>query len=181
MSLPSVRERFLARTETTRVRVPFDTDAHASYEMAVKAREAAIETHEKVKDGPRKLADPAPGDLDLSELDAAVEAADRELDRHSVVVVLRWRPDVYPEATAWARREDRSVYEMHQRIAEGLYVGAEVMDESGAWVDADLSWEDFASHATDGEKHVVGNAAYQLCTMGDAAPFTRRSRGSATT
>lgn len=197
--LKSAAARFLERTETIRVRIPiapvdpddpdFDPDvreAFAAHDRAREAREQADADWAEAQGKPhRKLSDPPPVEPDWATLDAAIEEASARLDPHSIVVVLEYRDKVYADAMNWTRTDEgkeASLYDTQLRLAEGLFKHVEVMGEDGAWEPAGITWEQLRAKTTDGEKGVIGRAAWDLCTAtGDAAPFKKRGRSSAAT
>lgn len=197
MSLPSAADRFLDRTETVRVRIPvaptdpgkpgFDPvvrDAFAAHDAAREAREKAEADWAKTKGVKRKLGDPEAVEPDWDALDAAIEGASTALDPHSIVVVLEYRDKVYAEESAWARSDDgkdASLYDLKLRIAEGLFKHVEVLVGEG-WEPTSITWAQLRAKATDGEKGVIADAAWNLCvSTGAAAPFERRGKTSAGT
>lgn len=188
MSLADIKARFLARTETVRVRIPTDPDAVERLDLQ-KQRRATMEADHaaavaRYKEG-HKLADAPPEEPDYAEVDDAITVADREVDEGSIMVVLQWRPGVYQEAHNWGREkdergQDRSWLEVNVRLAAGLYLRSEGY-EDGAWSDLELDWADLYSRITDGELAAVGAAARQLCEASDAGPFVKRGKTSAAT
>lgn len=195
MSLADVRARFLARTEQIAVRIPFEEEPVTRLRLAQERRAAMHADYERAKadyekpaderQGRRKLSDPAPTEPDYTEADAAIELAERQVDECSIKVLLEWKPGVYQEAYNWGRQKDeagldRSIHEVHTRIAAGFYVRAEGY-EDGNWADLDLSWQEVVDHISDADLAAVAAAAASLCTATDAAPFVKRGKTSAAT
>lgn len=194
--LKSAAARFLDRTETVRVRIPvapvdpddpdFDPEvraAFAAHDAAREAKQAAESEWAQAKTAKRKLSDPEPVEPDWDALDAAVEEASAALDPHSIVVVLEYRADEYAKANAWARNDESkpSMYDLKLDIARRLFKHVEVMVGEG-WEPTGITWDQIRAQATDGEKGVIADAAWDLCVApGDAAPFKKRGKRSAAT
>ena len=194
--LKSAAARFLDRTETVRVRIPvapvdpddpdFDPDvrdAFAAHDAAREAKQAAESKWAQAKAVKRKLSDPELVEPDWDALDAAVEEASAALDPHSIVVVLEYRADEYAKANAWARNDESkpSIYDLKLDIARRLFKHVEVMVSEG-WEPTEITWDQVRAQATDGEKGVIADAAWDLCVAtGDAAPFKKRGKRSAAT
>lgn len=180
--LRSAADRFLARTETVTVRVPFDTDAMEVHERAVAAREDAEANYLAAKNAEktsrRRISDPDIAEPDYAALDAAITAAEAELDANSIFVVLRWRPGAHEEATRWGRKNpDEAMLSVYLRMAEAYFDHVEVVVGEGR-ESVEMTWKQFTERALEGEQAVVGSAAWELATSSDARFFRKPSRRS---
>ena len=177
----SLRERFLARTEQVRVRVPIDPDAAADLEAAkgerariTAAHTEAVAEHERR----RKLSDPPPAEPDYTAVDQWIADAEQRVDENSIMIVLQWRPKVYVEMARQSVDEKWTEIQLSHAMAEAFYLRAEVL-EGDTWIDLGLSWDQIADRCTDGEVNQIGIAARNLATASDAAPFVPRGKTSA--
>lgn len=177
----SLRERFLARTEQVRVRVPIDPDAAADLdaartERALRAAKyaAAKDDHEKN----RKLSEKPPVEPDYTDVDKWISDAEQKVDENSIMVVLQWRPKRYIELARQSQDERWTEIQLSHAMAEAYYVRTEALEQD-EWTDLGLSWDQIAERCTDGELHAIGMQARGLATTSDAAPFVPRGKTSA--
>lgn len=184
MSVEDLKAKFLGRTETITVRIPYEAEPVERLEL-LKARRQHIET-EHAQDVERfeashKLADTKPEEPDYTDIDAEIEAADRAVDEVSIRVTLKFQPGAYQEALNWGRMDDpkngepRSAQQMYERAARAYYVRTEGY-EDGDWTDLGLSWNELSKHVTDGEMGAICAAAVSLATASNAAPFKKPSQ-----
>lgn len=181
MTVQTIRDRFLARTERVRVRVPLDPDVVADHEAALAHRSSLLVAHEAAvkewDETSHSVADTPPAEPDLTAVDAWIDRADRAVDEASIVVVMQWKPKVYAE---WAKKmnsENLTVLEMEGGVAAAYYLRTEAL-VGDTWEDLALTWDDVADRVTEGEIHQIGSAAVSLATTSDAAPFKRRGKTS---
>jgi len=183
MSVQSVRDRFLARTEQVRVLVPFEPEPVAELKAATEERDRLVAEYEQVKaeyeaeGARRKLTDTPPAEPDLSEVERWVADAERKVNENAIMVVLQWRPKRYAEILRTAAKEDHTSFQIAVAVAEAFYLRSEAL-EGDEWVDALLSWDDLADRLSEGELFAVGSQAQALANASDATPFVKRSRNS---
>lgn len=180
----TLREKFLARTEQIRVRIPIDPDAAADLADAQQERARIINEHNKLlkasEDGTarRRLTDPdVPAEPNTTVVDDWIEHAEARVDESSIIIVLQWKPKAYGEIMKRAGIDGSTALEVAEQMAEAYYVRAEVLD-SDTWMDMALSWEQVSQRLSEGEMLQLGNQAQALATASDAAPFVKRSRSS---
>lgn len=174
----SLRERFLARTEQVRVRIPIDPDAAADLEAAKAERRRLADAHEqavKDRENKSKLSTPEPVEPDYAEVDQWISDAERRVDESSIVIVLQWRPKVFVDLSRQSLEERWTELQLSAAMAEAFYLRAEAL-EGDTWTDQSLSWDQIAERCTDGEVNAVGSHARMLATASDAAPFEKRGQ-----
>lgn len=185
MSVISIRDRFLARVEQVRVRVPVDPELAADLKAAKSERARIATDYDRaVKDfegGRRKLIDAPPEAPDYTEVDQWIEDAEAAVDANSIIVVLQWLPKVYAELSKKAVAEQMTALQRDTELVEHYYLRTEALDtESGDWVDLAMKWDDLYGRLTEGELLEIAQHAHALANASDAAPFVKRGTNSKT-
>jgi len=182
MSISNIRERFLARVEQVRVRVPLDHDLVEDYDAAIAHRAALVAQHEAAvkqyeENGGKNLTSTPPADLDLDDVNRWIEEADEKINQNSLFVVLQWVPKKYAEVAKRAMSEGLTAIEHRAAMGEAYYLRTEAFEGDVA-VDMDLTWADLEDRLLESETEQIGQAALALAQASDAAPFVKRSKTS---